>query len=202
MVVLFVVVGVTGCDVFNAPEPQGFSQPTPYDPIPPGTSATSDAGQDGGAPEVDMAATLAVIADAGYRGDAFVHAVRKPYPSSVAQGSNIDEWITAEAFDEYELVAPDESTPGVQLPQGTMIVRAVVDSDNEVSKLTVMFKGPPGYNGALDDWGYAVTDPSGAPLRDDAGVLFGRLSQCYSCHLPRSEEDFLFGVPSGDHPSN
>jgi hypothetical protein len=77
-------------------------------------------------------------------------------------------------------------------------VRQVLEPDGGVAKLTLMVKGPPGYNPDLGDWWFGETDPSGTPLTSDAGVLMGRLSQCYSCHLTRNDDGYLFGVPSSD----
>jgi hypothetical protein len=166
------------CDPFDAPEAVGFSMH--------------------GSSSADVAAALASIADGGYRGPAFSHATREPYPSTVALGAFIDEWVSTAGYAEYSMVAPDAGGSGARLPAGSMIVRAVVDGNDVVSKLTIMLKGPAGYNPALGDWCFAETDPSGAPLEDDAGALVGRMSACYGCHLPRAGDDFLFGVPPGD----
>ena len=57
---------------------------------------------------------------------------------------------------------PDATGSGAQLPAGSMIVRAVIDADaGAVARLTVMLKGPAGYNPALGDWWFAETDPWG-----------------------------------------
>ena len=103
---------------------------------------------------------------------------------------------------EYAKVQPDAGDSGARVPPGTLIVRAVVDANDAVSKLTLMLKGPAGTNPDLGDWWFAETDPSGVPLDDDAGALVGRLTGCYGCHLPRSGDDFLFGVPPDDRPAS
>jgi hypothetical protein len=193
---LSLCLGASACDVFNAPEPVGFNMPvTTRDP-----SATQEAGLSA-LPEVDTSAALEAIADGGYRSAAFVHATKTPYASAAVAGALVDEWVSASAYAEYSKVQPDATGSGAQLAPGSMIVRAVVDSNDVVSKLTVMMKGPSGYNPALGDWWFGETDPSGLPLTDDAGALTGRLSDCYACHIPRSGDDYLFGIPTSDRPT-
>ena len=80
---------------------------------------------------------------------------------------------------------------------GTVIVREVLDARGQITKLTVMAKGPPGYDPSLGDWWFAVTDPRGVPLTENGVVQLGRMNQCHNCHLDRGRDDFLFGVPSG-----
>ena len=63
--------------------------------------------------------------------------------------------------------------------------------------------GPAGYNPAIGDYWFGVTDARGTPLTDDQGHRrAGRVEACYSCHLEREADDFLFGVPSAmrSHP--
>ncbi len=184
----------TACYVLGTPEPVGFEMNG-------GGLTVPDAGASA-ADDIDPGTALAPIVDGGFRSAAFTHATRVPYPSVAAPGSFVDEWVSAGSYALYSQVQPDAGGSGVQMPAGTMIVRAVVDSSDDVAKLTIMLKGPAGYNPALGDWWFAETDPSGVPLTDDAGVLAGRLSDCYACHVPRSGDDYLFGVPLDDRPAS
>jgi len=60
-----------------------------------------------------------------------------------------------------------------------------------------MYKGPAGYNPDLGDYWFGVTDVRGVPLTDDQGrQRVGRMTECYSCHADRAEDDDLFGVPA------
>jgi hypothetical protein len=163
--------------------------------------ASSDAGTHGQADagSVDEAAILAIVATRAFRtSDSFVHATGAPYPSAVAVGSMIDEWVSSVAAADYVAISLDGGASIPVLPVGSMIVREVMNDAGVVSEVTVLVKGPAGYNPAIGDWWWGVTDSEGSPLAADGGVLLGRLTQCYSCHLPRSGEDFLFGVPAAD----
>ena len=54
---------------------------------------------------------------------------------------------------------------GVTVSPGTVIVRSVLDASGNVSKLTLMAKGPPGYDPSIGDWWFGETDPTGAAWR-------------------------------------
>jgi hypothetical protein len=96
----------------------------------------------------------------------------------------------------YRKIHPERTGANVTMAPGTMIVREVLDAGGLVTKLTVMAKGPPGYDSRLGDWWFAVTDPRGVPLQEKGAAQVGRLTQCHDCHIDRARDDFLFGVPS------
>jgi hypothetical protein len=110
----------------------------------------------------------------------------------------VDEWVSSVAAADYEAISPDAGASIPALPVGSMIVREVMSDAGAVTEVTVLVKGPAGYNPAIGDWWWGVTDGNGSAAVADGGALVGRLTQCYSCHLPRSGVDFLFGVPAGD----
>jgi hypothetical protein len=148
---------------------------------------------------VDAAAVLASIAQGSYQTSAeFTEITAAAYPSVAAPGSTIREWVSTADLVTYEAVSPGVSGSNVVAPAGMTIVRAVLDEDGGIGKLTLMYKGPQGYNPALGDWWFGVTDPTGSPLEVDGGPELGLLTACYSCHVPRSSDDYLFGVPLND----
>jgi len=158
----------------------------------------TDAGA-GGDSAIDETAILSSIANGAYRTSPdFTHAVRAPYASVAAAGSTIDEWVSTIAWPTYAGISPDDTGAAGPLPVGTIVVRAIVDANGNPTKLTLMSKGPAGYNPALGDGWFGETDPSGAPLESDAGVLTGRMTGCYSCHIPRESEGYVFGIPAAD----
>ncbi len=89
---------------------------------------------------------------------------------------------------QYRTIHP-ETTSTETMPIGTLIVREVLDADGKVAKLTMMAKGPAGYDPTLGDWWFGEATPDGVPMQ------VGRLTACHSCHIPRATEDYLFGVP-------
>ena len=119
----------------------------------------------------------------------------RPYTSTL--GPFAINCFAAGDLDDYRKIHPERAGANVTMAVGTVIVRAVLDARGQSSKLTVMAKGPPGYDPRLGDWWFAVTDPRGGPLTENGVVQLGRLTQCHNCHLDRTRDDFLFGVPDG-----
>jgi hypothetical protein len=127
---------------------------------------------------------------------AFARVDRTPYASTVGM-FNIDVFINQDAR-AYRRIHPETTGSGVVLAPGTLIVRRVLDAQGQVTKVTLMAKQAAGYDSTLGDWWFGVTDPTGVPLQDASGPQVGRLVDCHGCHIPRAQDDFLFGVPQVD----
>ena len=138
---LFLSVANAACTLIDAPEPAGME------------STVAARGATAQADDVDASGVLASIGDGGYRSAAFTHATQTPYPSSAVPGAWIDEWVSTSAYAIYSQVRPDQTGSNVVVPEGTTVVRAVVDQQGTPSELTVMVKGPQGYNPDLGDSG-------------------------------------------------
>jgi hypothetical protein len=187
---------ISGLFILAATAACGLADPPGLPKLQPRASDSSGGGEAG---EMDATSLLAAISGGAYQtSTTFTQLTLAPYPSVAAPGSMVREWVSAFALADYAQISPGVSGSGVTLPEGTTIVREVLDADGGVDKLTIMAKGPPGYNPELGDWWFGVTAPEGIPLETDAGLLMGRLTECYSCHAPRSDDGFLFGVPLGD----
>lgn len=119
--------------------------------------------------------------------------VALPFPSQL--GSFLVSLYVSAGQDEYNKIHPSAVGSHAQLPVGAVIVREVFGSDGKVAKLTVMGKGPAGYDPRLGDWWFAVTDPNGRPLVENGHTQEGQLTACHSCHNARAQDDFLFGAP-------
>lgn len=120
------------------------------------------------------------------------HVNAQPYASAI--GSFDIDVFAAGDLASYRAIHPEDTGSHLHVAAGTVIVRAVVDG-GAVSKLTIMAKGPPGYDPTLGDWWFGVTDPAGKPMFDNGVAQIGRLTACHSCHAQRASDDFVFGVP-------
>jgi hypothetical protein len=120
----------------------------------------------------------------------------RPYRSSLG-GFQINLYVVGDD-DEYREIHPETVEASDELAVGTVIVREVLDAQGEIAKLTLMAKGPKGYDPAIGDWWFGEATPKGVPLVAGDAVRLGRLTDCHGCHLPRAAEDFLFGVPAAE----
>jgi len=131
---------------------------------------------------IDEAAVASVL-PGFHESPAFVAVNRAMYPSAL-DGTLIDVYVSANAFAEFGSITPETSASKIVVPEGTYIIRALPD------KLTLMVKGPPGYNPELGDYWFGVATPDGTLVKS------GKLSECYGCHLDRANDSYLFGVPA------
>ncbi len=95
----------------------------------------------------------------------------------------------------YRAIHPEDTTTmSPAMAVGTVIVREVLAADGTISKLTLMAKGPSGYDPTLGDWWFGEAGPDMTPIQ------LGRIADCHGCHIPRAAQDYLFGVPKVDQP--
>ncbi|HEY2511664.1 MAG TPA: hypothetical protein VGI39_12435 [Polyangiaceae bacterium] len=204
------------------PQPHGVENPAPTGksdsgtssgsgsssgtPVSSGGTVTVDAGARDATPDVqvDDESVLSLVTNGTFRtAKGFTEVTGAPFPTQAGITADVSEWVNLVGAKAYDQISPDETAADVSVPVGTMIVRAVLGADGGTAKLTLMFKGPPGYNPDLGDWWFGVTDPNGVPAVLDGGASeVGRLAQCYSCHIPRSGTGYLFGVSSSDRAGN
>jgi hypothetical protein len=149
------------------------------------------------APGVDEAA-FARITQNYRRSGELTEITGATYPSAVG-GTSIRVWVSTFAATEYRAIDPEKTGSQVHLAPGSLIVREVYAAGS-LEKLTLMGKGPVGYNPTVGDYWFAVTDPDGTPQVELGVPLTGKLQQCFGCHQTRNAgDDFLFGVPARHH---
>jgi hypothetical protein len=132
---------------------------------------------------------------------AFVRLNQFEYTTALASKAQINVYVSSQAFAPYASIVPESKGSDVYVPEGTLIVRQVKGSAGAADTLTLMYKGPEGYNPDLGDFWFGVTDLAGVPLQQAGVARTGRLEECYSCHLDRADDDFLFGVPAAMRPA-
>lgn len=161
--------------------------------------AVANHGPDGGSAEPASLdeLVLTTVRDNGFRGADFVQINRAAYPTQLATGEQVNLYVDVQAAALYRRIHPEATGAGVTLPQGSLIVREVLDGSVR-TKLTVMAKGAPGYFPAGGDWYYAVLSADGASFigGDDGSPIHGASATCKECHDERTGDDFLFGVPA------
>jgi hypothetical protein len=76
-----------------------------------------------------------------------------------------------------------------RFPEGSMIVKEKYSTPEDRKPLlyTIMRKRAAGYNPKVGDWEFSVVGPNGTELQAS-----GKLANCQSCHLGKSESDFVF----------
>lgn len=144
--------------------------------------------------QVDETEVLARLAKFRTAPD-FVRVNAWPYPSALDPSKFINVYISTDALLPFSQVAPEVTGTGVDVPEGALIVRETLDSRGTATALTLMYKGPPGYNPELGDFWFGVTDPWRVPLVENGAEMSGKLEACYDCHRDRSSDGYLFGVP-------
>jgi hypothetical protein len=121
----------------------------------------------------------------------------QPYASGLKGMINV--YVSPEGAAAYAARLPSQPDQAAPIPEGTLIVREVLDGQGTVGKLTMMAKGPRGYQPALGDWWFGVTDADLVPLYGEETWEIGRMPACHGCHVPHASDDFLFGVPAEMH---
>jgi hypothetical protein len=154
------------------------------------------AGPSTSAPSVDEAAILAEVAHGAYKTSPELAAVSQiAYASAIAPANRVDVWVTAGALADYDRIEPDRTGSGATVRPNTLLVREVQDGTGAVVKLTLMMKGPAGYNPSVGDFWFGVTTADGTPMMENGAPQMGHVTACFGCHQQRANDGFLFGVP-------
>jgi hypothetical protein len=77
-----------------------------------------------------------------------------------------------------------------RFPEGSIIVKEKIGTRFEDAKpvlYTIMRKRERGFNPSVGDWEFAVVDGKGTEVQ-----AIGKLENCQSCHIEKSDSDFVF----------
>jgi hypothetical protein len=120
----------------------------------------------------------------------FVKANATPFVTQQHQGNPlVNVYANATAAPAYSAITP--TAAGAVFPQGSMLVKEMLDPAGGPPILTVMYKLPPGYDDANGNWWRGRLNADGSST--GAG-LTGKVSFCISCHAA-AKSDGAFGLP-------
>lgn len=140
-------------------------------------------------PQPIDSAALAAVAVGFATGD--LVQVSKDYSPSQHSGSNVRVWVSLDALDAYRAIDPDANT-AEKFPEGAIILKEQLTRDGAVDAYTMMVKGRAGFAPASGDWHWQRIGADGAITHE------GQIGFCISCHTPRAEAEWLFGVPAAN----
>lgn len=103
-----------------------------------------------------------------------------------ADAAAVRVWGTPDAEDPFAAIDPNDPTVAAAFPVETMLVKEHFDADGGMFGLNVMYKAPPGYNPAANDWYWLE-------VRDDVVTHSGRVTFCMDCHEAAINSDFVVG---------
>ncbi|KIG13446.1 hypothetical protein DB30_08073 [Enhygromyxa salina] len=147
------------------------------------TGTETEAGETG-EPSVDAEAVAAAAID--YGSFEQINAVAAASQHGLADTVNI--WVPSEYAGMYRSVDPGDPNATASFPAGALIVKEHLNANAEPVGLTIMFKGPAGYDAEHGDWWWANASLDGE-LNDQGAVGY-----CIGCHTPRADADWVFGV--------
>lgn len=103
-----------------------------------------------------------------------------------SDAASVRVWGSPSAVDLFLSIDPDDPTQEVSFAEGTMLVKEHLDEELEVSGITVMYKGPEGYDPDARDWFWAR-------VRGGERTHVGRVQWCIDCHEVAFNSDLVVG---------
>ncbi|MEM9453970.1 MAG: hypothetical protein AAGF11_07310 [Myxococcota bacterium] len=172
--VLFVLIGLAACA-----EPERFERASGEE----GTMETGDP-DDPDDPEVDEDAILAQAM--AYEQELTLLTPEPELSETHSDAASVRVWGSSSAAELFSSIDPDDPTQEVSFAEGDMFVKEHFDEAGEVNGLTVMFKGPEGYDPDARDWYWAR-------IRGDELTHSGRVQWCIDCHEAAFNSDLVVG---------
>ncbi len=148
------------------------------------TEATGD--DEGGVPSVELSSEDVLAEAMGYEDSLTRLSETAEQSETHADAASVFVWGSPSVADLYRSIDPDDPTQSVDFPVGTMFVKEHFDEAGERAGLTVMYKGPEGYNPDARDWFWAR-------VRGEETTHAGRVEWCSDCHNAAHNSDFVVG---------
>ncbi len=73
-------------------------------------------------------------------------------------------------------------------------MRQVSDANGKLTAPTATVKREKGYFPEVGDFFFGVANVDGTPEEESGNLMWGKLQECATCHVPRADAGFLFGV--------
>lgn len=105
--------------------------------------------------------------------------------------ASVQVWGVEDAMSKFQGINPNDPTQAVSFDEGTMLVKEHLDTDGATVGLTVMYKGPAGYNPEGRDWFWAR-------VREDIVTDSGRVQWCLDCHSAAYNTDLVVGFAKSE----
>lgn len=154
-----------------------------------GEEETSSSDTEMAAVEIDEADVLASAM--GYENN-LQQFNSEPEPQQThSDAASVIVWGTPEIAEVFASIDPNDPTQEVSFEPGTLLVKEHFDLNGVTIGLTVMYKGPPGYNESGGDWFWAR-------VRGSEITHQGRVDFCLDCHRAAENTDFVVGFAKSE----
>lgn len=140
-----------------------------------------------GEASIDEAAVVAQAIDY-----ASFEAINAPASSAHGLADTVVVWVPPAFAAEYRAVDPDDPDASAAFAPGTLFVKEHLDAEGAPAGMTIMYKGPAGYDPDSGDWWWAQAELDGT--LNDAGAV----GYCIACHSPRAGADWVFGIAADE----
>lgn len=121
--------------------------------------------------------------------DAWEKINAEPRESQHGLAETVNMWVESDYADLYRGIDPTLESSDTVFPEGAILLKEHLDGDGMPVGMTVMVKAAAGYDPDFGDWWWARANLDGS-LEETGKVDF-----CHTCHEPRADTDFAYGVP-------
>jgi len=151
------------------------------------SGASSSSGQ-------ELTVDEAAILQAAVQRASQLNRVSSSVITSQHMGMSVLVYVNTNAEAAFRGVDPEATNQAAAMPSGTIIVKEQQDDMGVVQALTIMAKGPQGYDPDHNDWWWGMADPQGNIIDGTRG----KVAMCFNCHGGRAASDYVYGVETAN----
>jgi hypothetical protein len=108
-----------------------------------------------------------------------------------SDAASVQVWGSADLAELFRGINPDDPTQEITFDEGALFVKEHFDVAGDYVGLTMMYKGPEGYNEAGNDWFWAR-------VRGEEVTHSGKVDFCLDCHAAAHNTDFVVGFAKSE----